>query len=90
MYKVGLMVAIGCVLGQSVTMVSTRRLKGLSVIVIQWYYALTSCMVTGIAVGCQKKRFLRAFTESTWREWLLIFTIGVLNNCGQNLSTWIN
>lgn len=53
LYNIGLSVAVGCVLGQSVTMVATRRLKVLSVITIQWYYAVTSCLVTGVAVALQ-------------------------------------
>ena len=51
MYNIGLLVSIGVLLGQAVTLVATRRLKALSVFLIQWYYAVTSCIVTGIAVA---------------------------------------
>ena len=73
------------------TLVTTRRLKALSVFTIQWYYAVASCLVTGVSIALfQDKKFRTAFTDSTWQEWLLILVIGVLNNLGQNLSTWIN
>jgi drug/metabolite transporter (DMT)-like permease len=79
------------VLGQAVTLVSTRRLRVLSVFVIQWYYALASCLITGGSVAfLQEKKFSLAFTESNFTDWAFILTISILNNIGQNLSTWIN
>ena len=49
-YQLGLIFAVGTMLGQSVTLVVTRRLKMLSVIVIQWYYAVASCIITGLCI----------------------------------------
>ena len=51
MFELGLLFALGCAMGQAVSMVATRRLKILSVIVIQWYYAVASCLVTGLCIA---------------------------------------
>ena len=90
LYTAGIILCLANSFGTSVSIVATRRLKMLSVIVIQWYYALTSCLVTGISVWLQKKSFYTAFTETGWHEWLFILSIGILNNLGQNLMTCIN
>ena len=89
-YKIGLMCAAITVFANAISLVTTRRLKGLSVFVIQWYYAMMSTVVTGICVWSQEKSFYIAFTESTWQVWVLIVILSILNNLGQNLNTWIN
>ena len=66
MYQVGILLAIVCVITDAMSLVTTRRLRALSVILIQWYYALCSCLVTGSCVWfMQEKSFKLAFTEST-------------------------
>ena len=91
MFELGLIFALGCAMGQAVSMVTTRRLKILSVIVIQWYYAITSCLVTGLCIAFfQEKKFKVAFEETKWYVWLIVLVICVMNNLGQNLGTCIN
>jgi len=70
------------VFAQALNLVTTRRLKGMSVFVIQWYYALMSTLVTGICVWGQDKPFYIAFTDSTWQIWTLIVILSILNNIG--------
>lgn len=81
-YQIGLMCAGVTVFANSLSLVATRRLKGISVFVIQWYYAFMSTVVTGICIATQEKPFYIAFTESTWQVWLLIVILSVLNNLG--------
>lgn len=50
LYQVGFFLAIVCVVTHALTLVTTRRLRALSVIQIQWYYALCSCLFTGFSV----------------------------------------
>lgn len=63
LYQVGFFLAIVCVVTHALTLVTTRRLRSLSVIQIQWYYALCSCLFTGFSVWfLQEKSFALAFT----------------------------
>lgn len=80
MYHFGLMIALVVVVGQALNLVATRRLKVLSVLVIQWYYALTSSIVTGTCVLFSEKSFKLAFTDASLGDWGLILAIAVLNN----------
>ena len=65
-YQVGLFCALLACLGQAVTVTSTRRLQGMSVIVIQWYYAFISTLTTGFGVLFQEKPFIVAFRDTSW------------------------
>ena len=65
-YQIGLMCAGITVFANALSLVTTRKLKGISVFVIQWYYAFMSTLVTGICVWTQEKPFYIAFTECTW------------------------
>lgn len=60
-YQLGLLFAVISVFAQALTLVTTRRLKGLSVIVIQWYYALTSTLTCGFCILLQEKPFIVVF-----------------------------
>ena len=50
LYQVGLVCALMTCIGQAITVTATRRLKGMSVIVIQWFYAFMSTFTTGVGV----------------------------------------
>ena len=65
-YKIGLLFALITCIGQAVTMTTTRRIKEMSVFVIQWFYAFMSTLTTGIGVWAQEKPFLEAFRGATW------------------------
>ena len=77
------------VLANAFGVAATRKLKGLSTFVIQWYYALTSSLITGICVLAQEKSFYTVFTDSTWQVWAMVLALCILNNLGQNLGNWI-
>ena len=81
-YQIGLMCAGVTVFANSLSLVATRRLKGISVFVIQWFYAFMSTVVTGICIWTQEKSFYIAFTDSSWQVWLLIVILSILNNLG--------
>ena len=49
-YYFGLLCAFVACCGQAFSVVATRRLQDLSVFVIQWYYAVSSTLATGILV----------------------------------------
>ena len=60
-------------------------------ILIQWYYAVTSCLFTGLCITLfQEKKFWLAFSGTTWHVWLVVLLISVINNLGQNLGTYLN
>ena len=49
-YNIGLLCALVSAFGYALTLVTTRKLKALSVYVIQWYYALTSTLTTVLCI----------------------------------------
>ena len=49
-YNIGLLCALGSAFCVAITLVTTRKLKALSVYVIQWYYALTSTVTTAFCI----------------------------------------
>ena len=90
-YKIGLVLACICCVGESVIVVASRRLKQLHYAVIQFFYGILASTMTAIMLisYCIAKSHVPYNYDYYW-IYLEMLACAFLNMVGQNLLTYTN